>query len=230
MYPRNSYIQISKFGQDIQPPCSGTNDPLTYCLQDTMDINFQHGSIGHLYGPRSRKCQLYMTQRCADKWDGFCEYYYKANSDFGNWPDNQNWPDTVQPNTWQNEYGLNPSLTTGEQLLKNVAERKYCSYLNCVPKYEPFDPTNPSTPDIVYYTEPNGYGENCFPVCDVINPSTIDNDPVMSRMLENPKIASSTLINICNTAKRNGTNLNGTRLGKVCDKYFQNMNSIKKNH
>ena len=217
------YARIQHFGS-IQPPCTGDNDPLTVCLTDTMDKNFQSGSIGHLFGSRSRKCQLYMAQRCAENWDGFCEYYYRDRAGC-QWPDRQQWPNTVQPRGWACQEGVAPPLTTGEQLLQNTAERKYCTYLNCEKQCEKFNPMDPSSPTITYYTD-TGYGENCIPVCNV-DPSTIDDDPVMDRMIANPKAAAGTLINICNTAKRQGTDISGTKLGAVCNQYFQNMQKLR---
>jgi hypothetical protein len=218
----NQYANISNFGGKNNPPCAGTNDPLTYCLVDTMDKSFQHGSIGHLFGPRSQKCQAYMSERCANNWDGFCEYSYKTNTpQSGAWPNAQIWPDTQQPKAW-NTALAGTALSTGEQLLANTAMRKYCTFNNCPPpRCEPFDPTNPDSPNISYYD--NSY--NCIPTCTV-DPSIIDNDPVMDRMISNPKAASTTLINICNTARRTGAALGGTKIGNFCNRYFQSMDQL----
>jgi hypothetical protein len=216
----NGYSQISNFGNH-QPPCAGSNDPLTYCLQDSMDVSFQHGSTGQHYGPRSKKCQLYMAQRCAENWDGFCEYFYQEHGRNGTWPNNQLWP-----NMGQSSSGLAmPMMTTGEQLLQNTAERKYCTYgPNCVKRSEPFDPMIPNSPQLFYYDSPES---SCTPICRV-NPAEIENDPVMNHLIVNPEIAPNTLINICNTSAREGTNLSGTRIGKLCDNYFQNINQLRK--
>lgn len=219
----NGYRQISNFGNQ-QPPCAGANDPLTYCLQDSMDKSFQHGSIGHLYGPRSKKCQLYMAQRCAENWDGFCEYYYQTNGKNSKEPTYRPWP-----NAAQTQSGLaSPVLTAGDQLLQNVAERKYCTYgPKCPKKCEPFDPTVPNSPQLFYYDNCDSCEPDCTPICRV-NPASVDSDPVMNRLLANPEVAPSTVINICNTAAREGTNLSGTKLGKVCDAYFHNINQLRR--
>jgi len=219
-----SYANIRTFGQDNQPPCSGSSDPLTYCLVDTMDRNFQHAPVGNLYGPRSQKCQQYMAERCAEKWDGFCEYYYVANNPMSGWPNNQAWPNTVMPRAWVGDLGS--PLSTGEQLLQNTAEIKYCTYENCIPRHEIFDPMNPNSPTLTYYNDPNGYGMNCIPICNKLNVSELDTDPVMQRMLANPKAAAPTLVNICNTAEREGINLSGTQLGGFCQRYKENLSRI----
>jgi len=215
-YKSNSkYANIQHFGSN-----GGSNDPLTMCLANTMDRRFQNGSApGALTGPRSMKCQNYMSQRCAQNWDGFCEYFYREHGENGQWPNNQKWP-IANARQWEVDHGIAKNLTTGEQLLRNTAERKYCQYTNCTPVCEPFDPTNPDSPSVTYYVGADGSQGSCVPICNV-NPSTIDSDPVMERMLKNPEAAAGTLINICNTAKNNGTNLNGTKLGQVCKNYFQ---------
>lgn len=212
----SSYSTISKFGQN-QAQCYGTNDPLTYCLQDNMDKNFHHSPNGSAYGPRSKQCQVYMAQRCANNWDGFCEYFYQSHGTSGSWPDNQKWPNTGTVN----KQNIPEFLTTGEQLLQNTAERKYCSFENCNEKQEPFDPLVVNSPTITYYQS----GPGCVQTCKV-NPREIDNDPVMNRILMDPMVGGSTLINICNTSKNQGINLSGTKVGQFCDAYFANFNSL----
>lgn len=225
---RNTYASIAKFGASNRPPCSGiVDDPLTYCMTSTMDVKFQHGPTGELYGPRSQKCQLYMAERCANKWDGFCEYFYRENSDANVWPYQQAWPNTQQPLAWQNDFGLNPNLTTGEQLLQNAARLRFCEYPNCQKKSEPFDPMNPDSVQVSYYDTLNGCGQKCVPVCNKVNPATLDSDPVMKRMLENPRACASTLINICNSTKNQNINIGGTQLGQFCNAYHANMAKLQ---
>lgn len=230
MSNRNTYMPIKQFGASNQPPCSGTgNDPLQYCLTESSDGKFFAGGIGNLFGPRSQRCIDYMGQRCGKNWDGYCQYYYENNSDTNSWPNQRAWPNTSEPLAWQNDFGLNPTLTTGEQLLQNAARNRFCKMVNCQPRYEPFNPTNPDSVSIVYYETLNGCGQECVPVCNNFDPATLDNDPVMNRMLENPKAAASTLINMCNSAKRDGIDISGTKLGKVCDAYQQNVAMLRQN-
>lgn len=219
-----NYTNIIDLG--CNQPCVGDNDPLTYCLVDSIDKNFQHAPIGSTYGPRSRQCQLYLAERCAKNWDGFCEYFYKThNKNNDQWPDNLRWPNTAQAYTPKAE----EYLTLGDQLLQNAGARRFCEYPECVPVCEPFDPMNPLSPKVSYFVNPKGVGTTCIPVCRV-NTSMIQNDPVMQRMLENPTSNASTLINICNTSRREGTDLSGTDIGRFCDAYFageSNQQNVK---
>jgi hypothetical protein len=230
----NSYMKIIDLGRDQNHPCTNYDDPLRYCMQTSMDTSFNNGSIGGSFigGPRSSNVQNYMAERCSKKFDGFCEYFYKQNQLGGTWEHNRLWPNTV--NKTSNPQGSSTpqfdtfNQTIGDFFLGNTAERKYCTYLNCVPIYQPFDPTNPNSPSIVQYKDPTGQSQNCFPICRV-DPKTQDlnNDPVMNRILDKPETAAPTIINICNTAKREGTDLSGTRIGAVCNNYFQALNNMK---
>ena len=213
----NSYANYSLFGKNKDPnaTCAVSSSPLEMCLVDTMDRKFQHGGIANQYGPRSQKCQSYMAQRCAEKWDGFCEYAYAANNEIS--------PNTLQQRSWEGNLGLTGELTTGQQILQNTAERKYCTFPTCSPRCEKFDPTDPDSPTITFFDNTNTLGGNCVPICRV-DPATVDSDPVMDRLLYNPTVAATTLINICNTSKREGTDLSGTKLGRFCELYHENMN------
>ena len=218
------YANYSKFGNNVQTPSS---DPLTFCLVDTMDRKFQHGGTAADYGPRSQKCQAFMAQRCADKWDGFCEYFYVENGSGGSWPNQQAWPNMAQPITDTTKY--TGQLSTGSQLLGDAASRRFCTYANCAPTCESFDPMNPNSPKVYYYNNCNSKdcSSDCIPICTV-DTTTIDQDPLMDRCLQNPTAAAPTLMNICNTAKREGLDLSGTKIGAFCQKYDQGLQQLKR--
>jgi len=191
---------------------------LAQCLTTSIDQKFQFGSARSAHiGARSMECQHFMAERCAKNWDDYCEYYYRHNGEGGEWPNNKRWPNTFN-RPWEKDVGVSQYLTLGDQLLRNTGEVKYCKLKNCTAVKQPFDPTDPNTPMITTYQSYDG----CIPVCKV-DPSTIDNDPVMDKMIANPKASAATLINICNTSKRYNINLNGTKLGKVCHSYFSNL-------
>lgn len=214
----SSYKQIKNFGQNTNPACGGSNDPLTYCLVDSLDKNFLHAPLGQQYGPRSDMCQNYMAQRCALEWDGFCEYYYRQYGENGEWPAGREWPNrgvVGQPVQVT-------KMTLGDQLLQNTAARKYCDFSNCVKECVSFDPTNPDSPKVTIFKD----SKECFPICRIKNPETIDRDPVMDRALANPTVAGQTLANICNTSRREGTNLLGTKIGDFCSRYHEYMDTI----
>lgn len=197
-----SYAQLSYFGNSaVNALPVYNNDPLTYCIGNNASQAFNHGSNGTTFGQNSNPCQVYLAQRCAQKWDGICEYAasFPANSEY------YQKADTMFAGN-KEIIGLSP----GDILIRNTAQEKFRSnMLNCQLKVEPFDHLNPSSPYIAYYI-----GQNCIPEYSV-DPFTIDQDPVMHKILDRPQIAIQMLKNIKNTMIRNGTFhlLKGTRLG-----------------
>jgi hypothetical protein len=216
----NSYKKIINFGPTIK---SDVANPLTYCVNNTLDGQFIHGSNGYLYGQNSDKCQMFMSDYCALKWDGNCE--------LASMNQNKSFPNNIQ--TCDTNYGVAClGLTAGDVLIQNTAMKKYMvDDFNCEWKYEPFDPTVANSPLVRYKdSTAGGCGCNdgnatCVSVYEV-DPSKIDEDPVMNRILQKPLVAITVLINIYNTMKRKGTldSLNGTKLGnfyKINKSYFE---------
>lgn len=198
----NSYKQLSNFGSNAH---SAVNNPLTYCVNDTLDQRFLHGSHSDTLGQHSRSCQLFMSEYCANKWDGFCEVASKNVSN--------RYPNNAERCTFS---GGSTNLTAGEILIRNTAARKYLVKMhNATKKYEPFDATVPTSPMISYWVSDNCNYSNAGVPEYAVNPKTIDGDIVMNKILVNPGIAMDILINIYNTMKRYGTltQLKGTRLG-----------------
>ena len=204
----NMYNRISNFGQGVSN--LPVNNPLTYCLSQSLDNDFMHGAIGNTIGPYSKNCQNFMSQYCANNWNNICEVA----------SDNQeiSYPNNLQSCRTNNSIGCK-NLTAGEILIQNTATKKYLVEMfgGCRLEYEPFDPTVASSPLISYWV--NGCGCNsqgndkCVPSYEV-DPKTIDSDPVMNKILAKPIIALSILINIYNTANRKRTldNLKGTKI------------------
>lgn len=197
----SQYKKISSMGNQVSNLPS--NNPLTYCVNSTLNSRFLHGGQADVLGPDSRSCQLFMSQYCADKWDGFCEK--ESNEKESYFPDNVG-------SCNSGVYSLN--LNRGQILLRNTAMEKYrTSIRNCTPSFQPFDPTVPSSPMI------KTYDRDCTWPCVSeyeVNPASIDSDPVMDKLLEDPRVAEDVLINIYNTMKRKKTLhlLTGTKLGK----------------
>ncbi len=197
-----SYKDISDFGSNAH---SAVNNPLTYCLGNNMEQRFLHGGHADIYGQHSRPCQLFLSQYCADKWDGFCELASRNQS-------------THYPEQSEGCTGLVAcnGLTTGEALIYNTATRKYLIKMhNAHKKYEPFDPTVPTSPMISYWVSDNcSYSQKGVPEY-AVDPKKIDDDIVMDKILTKPIIAMNILINIYNTMKRHGTlnSLKETKLG-----------------
>lgn len=200
-----SYQKLVTFGSSMTNSLPVyNNDPATFCVGTNASQAFNHGSNAAIYGQNSPECQIYMAQRCAKNWDGLCDYAasHEANEEYAFRAD------TMGP-------GMNQvlNLTPGQVLLRNTALEKYRTNMsgnNCQLVTEQFDPTNPSSPFMSYFA---GYG--CVPEYSV-DAKTIDSDPVMNGILDQPKIAMQLLLNIKNTMNRKGTlgTLAGTRLGK----------------
>lgn len=189
---KNSYKYVSDFGSNESP----ANHPLTYCIGTNMNQQFLHG--GNPYGSESKHCQSFMADYCASGWDGFCEY------------ESMNQDTALMPNT-----GGKPLVnnTAGKLLIANTAARKYLINMHhATEKYEPFDPTVANSPLIRYWV--NTGSESPTPEY-AVDPSVIDKDVLMDKILEDPNVAFNILTNIYNTMKRKDTLkfLKGTKLG-----------------
>ena len=194
-----SYRQYYAYGA---PAPSFTDNPLTYCLVDSMDKNFLHGSNGIRYRPESKECQLYMSEKCANEWDGFCEYSYQTNT--------QKRPPSIVTKL-SSIHPCGTVLSVADNLLASTAERKYCTYEDCKQTQSNFDPMNPNGVKLNFYADENGNMQTCTPVCRV-NIETINEDPVMQRLVENPDAAPALLHNICKTAQKENVDLSSTIL------------------
>lgn len=214
-----NYKNVSSFGSNTDSP---VNNPLTYCINNNMDSRFLHGGHADIYGQHSRPCQLFLSQYCAEGWDGFCEYASKnTNTSFPDQYDNCNGGGVVACR----------NLNAGDALIHNTAARKYLVKMNNArQKFEPFDPTVPSSPMISYWVSDNcSYSNPGIPEY-AVDPKVIDNDIVMNKILAKPEIAAEILINIYNTMKRYGilSSLKNTKIGNFYDTnpYFKHKGGI----
>lgn len=209
---KSSYSKIINFGPNISDYAT---NPLSYCMNSTIDNEFIHGSSGDLLGQHSAKCQMFMSDYCSKKWDSNCEVSSMNIS-------------KSYPNNIGFSFGFteDAGLTAGDILVKNTAAKKYLvENYNCHWQYEPFDPTVANSP-LVRKSMTNEINRQCVPVYEV-DPKTIDSDPVMDKILMKPHIAALILVNIYNTMKRKGTlgHLAKTKLGRfysVNNDYFEN--------
>lgn len=225
------YYSIGNFGCNSPAP-GPPNNPLSYCVVNALENGFHH-TLGRNYlNTDSEQCQIFMGDYCADNWDGVCEYAYQDSK--------------VAPNMIGNTVNIvglnNPNfLTRGQILLRNTAASKYLTHMssNCERVYEPFDPTvadsvliskwAPKIDSCVFSNTP--YTDNkCTPIY-AVDPKSIDNDPVMDKLLAQPYIAMDILLNIYNNAVRNNT-LQGLRNTKIYNLFmsgwFQNIASQNK--
>jgi len=200
-----SYQKLVTFGDSLTNSLPVyNNDPATLCLGTDINQPFNHGSNGAIYGQNSPECQIYMSQRCARNWDGLCEYAtrHRANEEYA-----------TRADTLGQGMKSVIDLSPADILIRNTAMEKYRVAMhgggNCQLKTEQFNPINPSSPYISSYV-----GTGCVPEF-AVDPTTIDDDPVMNKLLDNPKIGMQILVNIRNTMRRRGDlhSLRGTRLG-----------------
>ena len=224
----NSYTCISNFGC---VPDSATTNPLTYSINNTVDQKMIHGSsAATIVGQYSKNSQIFLSNYCANNWDGFCELASR---------------DTVT--SYANNVdvlGLGSScmgLTQGEMLIYNTARQKYLvDPGNKVLYKEQFDPNVANSPYIYYFKEEDcdslgascgkRYGTGCG-VKYAVNPTTIDSDQVMIKILCNPQLYTGLLLNIYTTMTQMGTidQLNNTKLGEYYNSYqFQTFLHCKR--
>ena len=199
---RNIYANIKTFGEGKEKPNSVDN-PLSYCLNWTVDQTFLHGGNSYIYGQYSKECQSFLSDYCAQKWDSFCEIASRNNN-------------ISYPNNLDQHVNFTGGMTAGEILIKNAAAKKYLISMsgNCVQKFQPFDPTVANSPMISYWGSAGDCTDPCIPKY-AVNPASIDNDPIMNKLLDKPSIALDILANIHQTMTEMGTidTLNGTKLG-----------------
>lgn len=182
------------------------DNPLSYCINNTVESRFNHSGIADtLCGQQSRNCQSFLSDYCAQGWDAYCEYAAQ----------NKN---TIYPNNIDVIQGSSIGLTQGDILVYNTASKKYLqTMINGKLAYEPFDPTVAASPNVAFWVPQDGYQiSDMVPVYAITNATSLDDDPVMNKMLQQPLKFTPIFVNIYNTMRRNGTlaTLNGTKLGQ----------------
>lgn len=218
------YRPIQTFAPDMKDTIR--TDPLFYCLLDTMDSQFIHGSTGRIYGKYNENCSHFLTNRCALKWDPICEAVSKDKT--------MNFPNTGATNP---KGGCSPCLAYGDQIVRNAALQRFkVASMNCNVKCEPHDPLNPESPLICYETSTpcNPTDKTCFgtarygtckPVYKIAPEQipTLDQDPLMNKILEKPQLAYDMLFGIYETMRAEGTlrSLDQTKLGRFLKSTFQ---------
>jgi len=212
----SQYACISTFGEAAASAPS--NDPISYCLVQTVDNSFAHGAIASTICDKyNNNCQTYMAQYCAtndDAWKtgGVCDFASKDT--------HRSYPNPLQGSVSHDRdllaCGCMPTdrptpasigLTAGDQLLANAAARKYeVARHGGTKQCQPFDPTVASSPMVCNWS-------GGIPIY-AVDPKTIDSDPVMNRLLAKPYVAPQLLKNIYVTMTRRGEmgKLKGTKL------------------
>ena len=211
-----NYAKYSDFGNN-----QISRDPLSYTMNETYDRKFLESSIGNYLGPRSRNGQEYMSQRCAENWDGMCSYYMFDNA-FGNPITTRQY---IQPNMvgGHSFNGQASNLSIGEQLLQNAFMKRFCSFKGPMELTDELvNPLDPSSP-VVHIIKNK---QDLIPVCNLIDPKTIDDDNLMNEALDNGELCKVGLINVCNNTQH--MDLSGTRLGKFCQAYHEEKHNLRR--
>lgn len=205
---RSKYKSISQVGGN---QLLANQNPLAYALQDKLDMMMSTGSQYANNGAHSEAGQEFMAEYCGAGWDDFCELGSRSKAD--------SYPNNIVINSDVSYFMTDKKYTAGDVLVRNTAAKKYLKEMaNCQIKLQPFDPLVASSPMISTWEAIDGSGiqGNCVPSYSV-DPSVIDNDPVMNKLLTSPNnIGFDILINIYNTMKADGTlkGLKGTKLGQ----------------
>lgn len=218
-----SYATFSDLGKstdkNIEDPGDPSN-PLTYCLFHDMGVQFLHGSTSSDYAPQCTECQNYMADMCAgvdgnQPWNQACEVYYNIRND-------TYWPNEAAIDKSRTNCGHFPR-TQGEDLLRNTAERRFLEFPFADKQVKQFDPNVANSPMYNQYNTNNISPEQ---VITKINKNTIDEDPVMNKVLSNPQPCAGVLAHIYYSYKNKKVNLNGTKIGHFLIKnaqYFEDM-------
>lgn len=217
------YRPIQTFAPEMKD--SIRTDPLLYCLLDSMDSQFMHGSTGRIHGKYNENCSHFLTNRCALNWDQICEAVSKDQTNY--------YPNTGAMNA---KGGCSPCLPYGDQIVRNAALQRFkVASMNCNVKCEPHDPLNPDSPLICYETtmpcnptDKTCFGSAQYGTCKPIykiHPEripTLDQDPLMNKILDKPELAYDMLFGIFETMRADKTLhlLDQTRLGQFLKKTF----------
>lgn len=206
MSKNNNYAKIQNFGSS--GGIASVDNPLTYSLNNTIDQRFIHGNdIGFVTGQHSKNAQAFLSDYCAQNFDGFCDLASKNQS--------VSWPNNIGSSNSGGGVAC-AGLTAGEILIQNTASKKYLvAMANCIQKFEPFDPTVADSPMISTWQPDQYTSGSCIPSY-AVDPSQIDKDIIMNKILSKPIIAIDILVNIYNTMTRDGSiaKLANTKLGR----------------
>lgn len=147
---------------------------------------------GNTFNPMGRESRRLMVDRCSKTWDGMCDNFSRP---------------------WIKDYLINQMdgtiASSQGMLIKEAAMRRFCNPIDCPSTKQLVDPTTLDSPSFTVYNSP------CQFECKV-DTNEIDRDTLMDRVLERPHENITLIKNICNTHKRLGVSLDGTKIGNMC--------------
>ena len=186
-----NYARIIDFGKGMndqaKSPLNPAN-PLSYCMFPTLNSQFIHGSSssGLLYDTNNAACTNFMAERCENSWDGFCDAYQMINVD-------TYWPNTASIDSEAfdlAQFFLQSRPSVGDNLVRNTMYRRFIVLPEECPSVQPFDPTVAASPNVTIY-------QNLVTSSSQLhNLEDVDNDPWISKMVENPKVCFDVIARI----------------------------------
>lgn len=204
------YTRIANFGRDLNPVLR--TDPVGYSVYKDIDSYFDIGPLGRIYGPDAPQSQLYMADKCGKEWDSACEFISNNNN-------------STKCNSGKISSPLfstaSPSgMTVGDFLVENSAVRRFCDLSSCAVWEEPYNPLDPTSPNVKSY----GCCGNkvCLPVC--VPPENPDNDILLNKVLDKPHMHVDLLVNMYKNTKLNRQKYQNTRIGRIfeiLDMYYK---------
>jgi len=210
---KSNYKKIINFG-DIT-----SKNPLEVCFGDTINNKFEGGVLGDVIGGQhSENCQILMADYCANNWDGYCEM--ASHNVATRYPNLV--PGCALPNLGcGNNY---KRLTAGENLIRNAAFKKFTRSPNCAQRCQPFDPTNPQSPQICYSVNTDCFGVGDYQIVyDIGDVNKLNQDPLFLKMLQNPHTCIDILMGLYISVKSQG------KLDQVMKTNFGKFISMNRN-
>ena len=197
----SNYKTLLQFGCGPNDPI--TTNPYQLSLYNTIDKSFNNGVLGANYNASNMYSQEFMAQTCAANWNNVCELSSRDTT-----------PAVNAISKFSQYYGQ--GTTVGDVTVRNSAVERFCDLNGCNARIRQLDPVDSTSPFL------RVYDGQCIPVCRV-DENTIDSDPIMNKMLDNPMQYRDIILNIYNTKKREGIDLRNTntRIGKFLKYYSQ---------
>jgi hypothetical protein len=196
------YADYKNFGSSLNSLLQ--TDPVEYSIFDDPDSYFVEGPTASMFGPQSEPSQLYMAQKCSERWDGSCEYLSRNIE-----PTKEN-KATVSSVVFK----CKTDMTVGDTLINNSAQRKYgrkdlnakCSRI--LQNYNPNDPSSINT--VTYQCGLNNI------ICTPPLPNEVEKDELLNKLLIDPGKHVNILKNFYINLQPNQRSMyKGTRLGNI---------------
>lgn len=191
-----SYTSICNFGTCMN---QNLNEPLAMCLVQGTNRGFARGPGNtNLIGPKSTACLEYMSERCAQNFDGYCDMYRNITNQSG---------DNYFPNTAsaRNESG---GVPLGNAFMATTLQKALFEYDQ--PKtLQAFDPLTASSPLVTKYA--GGRDLSRAFLSTNFDFSQIDRSQLMQTAFSDPVVFGRTLYRLYQLADANHRRIDARR-------------------